>query len=140
MNAYTIGNTITATSTYPTGKLLQDPKSGGIFYIESGYKYPVTDKILLSTKFKGKKITKGTTLELNKYIKGSPVLFEDGELLTSNSSPIVYLISQGRKRPFTNGDIFDKLGYKFTNVITVSPQLLALYPTSEAINITTPTN
>ncbi len=140
LNAYTIGNTITATSTYPTGKLLQDPKSGGIFYIESGYKYPVTDKILLSTKFKGKKVTKGTTLELNKYTKGSPVLFEDGELLTSNSSPIVYLISQGRKRPFTNGDIFDKLGYKFTNVITVSPQLLALYPTSEAINITTPTN
>jgi hypothetical protein len=140
LNSYADGQTITAASSYPTGKLLQDPKSGGIFYIESGYKYPITDKVFLTTKFKGKKITRGTTLELNKYTKGSPVLFEDGELLTSDSSPIVYLISQGRKRPFINGDIFTRLGYKFTNVIKVSPQLLAQYPTGEQITITTPTN
>lgn len=135
LNAYTLGKVITATSTYPTGKLIQDPKSGGIYYVESGYKYPITDKILLSTKFKGKKATKGTTAELNKYTKGSPVLFGDGELLMSNSVPTVYLISQGQKRPFTSGDIFLKLGYKFTNVITVSPQLLAQYPAGDAIVI-----
>lgn len=140
LSSYTDGKTITATSTYPTGKLLQDPKSGGVFYIESGYKYPITDKILLSTKFKGKKIVRGTTTELNKYTKGSPVLFGDGELLSSNSSPAIYLISQGRKLPFASGDIFLSLGYKFSNVITVSPQLLALYPTGNPIIIKTPTN
>jgi hypothetical protein len=140
LSAYTTGTTITATSTYPTGKLMQDPKSGGIFYIESGYKYPVTDKVLLSTKFKGQKIVRGTTLELNKYTKGSPVLFSDGELLNSNSSQTVYLISQGRKLPFGSGDVFLSLGYKFSNVITVSPQLLALYPTGNPIIIQTPSN
>ena len=140
LNAYATGTTITATSTYPTGKLMQDPKSGGVFYIESGYKYPITDKVLLSTKFKGKKIVKGTTAELNKYIKGAPVLFSDGELLASNSSATVYLISQGRKLPFSNGTVFEKLGYKFSNVITVSPQLLALYPLSAPIVIQEATN
>lgn len=140
LNSYTEGKTITATSTYPTGKLLQDPKSGGIFYVESGYKYPITDKIFLSTKFKGKKIVKGTTVELNKYTKGNPILFSDGELLSSVSSPTVYLISQGKKRPFANGYIFENLGYKFSNVVKISPQLLALYPMGDTINILTPTN
>lgn len=140
LNSYTEGAIITATSTYPTGKLLQDPKSGGIFYVESGYKYPITDKIFLSTKFKGKKITKGTTIELNKYTKGNPVMFGDGELVSSNSSPAVYLISQGRKLPFLNGDVFEKLGYKFSNVITVSPQLLAMYPVGDTVIIKVPTN
>ena len=140
LNSYTEGKIITATSTYPTGKLLRDPKSGGVFYVESGYKYPVTDKVLLSTKFKEKKIVKSTTIELNKYIKGSPVLFGDGELLSSVSSQTVYLISQGRKRPFSSGDIFEKMGYKFSNVINVSPQFLALYPTSDPIIIQTPIN
>ena len=140
LDSYTTGITITATSTYPTGKLLQDPKSGGIFYIESGYKYPIIDKVLLSTKFQGKKVTKGTTTELNKYTKGAPVLFNDGELLSSSSSATVYLISQGTKRPFANGDIFEKMGYKFSNVINVSPQLLALYPTGDSVTIKTPTN
>lgn len=138
--SYTEGKTITATSTYPTGKLLQDPKSGGVFYVESGYKYPITDKIFLSTKFKGKKVTKGTTLELNKYIKGAPVSFGDGELLMSNSVSAVYLISDGRKRPFSSGEVFERLGYKFSNVITVSPQLLAQYPMGDSVIIQIPTN
>lgn len=133
--SYKVGKDVTATSTYPTGKLIQDPKSGGVFYVESGFKYPIIDKVLLSTKFKGKKITKGTTVELNKYTKGSPVLFDDGELLTSDSSPTVYLISEGRKRPFSTGTVFEGLGYKFSNVISVSPQLLANYPTGDSIII-----
>jgi len=135
LEAYKLGKEITATSTYPTGKLMQDPKSGGVFYIESGFKYPIIDKILLSTKFKGKKVSRGTTLELNKYTKGAPVLFNDGELLSSASSPTVYLISEGRKRPFSSGEIFEKLGYKFENIIKVSPQLLAQYPTGDNIII-----
>lgn len=140
LDSYKLGQNITATSTYPTGKLIQDPKSGGVFYVESGYKYPIIDKVLLSTKFKGKKVTKGTTIELNKYTKGAPILFDDGELLTSASSPAVYLISEGRKRPFASGEVFETLGYKFTNVITVSPQLLANYPAGENITIKEPTN
>lgn len=140
LSNYQLGKNVTATSTYPTGKLIQDPKSGGIFYVESGYKYPIIDKVLLATKFKGKKISRGTTIELNKYTKGAPVLFDDGELLTSASAPTVYLISEGRKRPFASGEIFETLGYKFTNVIKVSPQLLANYPTGDNIIIKEVTN
>lgn len=137
---YVVGKTITATSTYPTGELMQDPKSGGVYYVESGYKYPIIDKVLLSTKFKGKKIIKGTTSELDKYIKDAPVLFGDGELLMSSSVPTVYLISEGRKRPFLTEEAFLKLGYKFTNVITVSPQLLAQYPAGDPVIIQIPLN
>lgn len=138
--SYTEGKIITATSTYPTGKLLQDPVSGGVYYVESGYKYPITDKIFLSTKFKGKTVTRSTTIELNKYIKGAPVLFDDGELLMSNSVSTVYLISEGRKKPFSSGEVFEKLGYKFSNVITVSPQLLAQYPMGDMVIIQTIVN
>lgn len=140
LSSYLEGREITATSTYPTGKLIQDPKSGGVYYVESGYKYPITDKAFLGTKFKGYKINKGTLAELDKYIKGSPVMFDDGELLMSNNVSTVYLISGGKKRPFTSGEIFEKLGYKFSNVITVSPQLLAQYPMGDPVIIQIPTN
>lgn len=135
LESYKIGVDVTASSTYPTGKLLQDPKSGGIYYVESGFKYPIIDKILLSTKFRGKIITKATTIELAKYTKGTPVLFGDGELVMSATLPSVYLISEGRKRPFLSGQTFESLGYKFSNVITVSPQLLANYPMGDAVII-----
>lgn len=133
LTSYQTGKTITATSTYVTGVLMQDKKGGGVFYVENGTKAPIIDKIFLSTKFKGKKILKVTTKELNTYTKISPVLFSDGTLLKTDSFPTVYLISNGQKRPFADEAAFNKLGYNSKNVISVSSQLLYNYPLGELI-------
>jgi len=130
---YNVGKTITATSTYVTGALLQDTKTGGIYYVVDGTKAPLTDKILLTTKFKNKKIIKATPKELDKYTKVSPVLLDDGTLVKTDSYPIVYLISNGQKRPFASGEIFTSLGYNFSNIITVSSKFLYNYSQGEMI-------
>lgn len=133
LSNYQVGKTITATSSYVTGALLQDIKSGGVFYIENGVKAPLTDKALLTTKFQGKKIVKVTAKILAAYQKTDPVLFDDGTLLKTSSFPIIYLISNGQKRPFADETIFSNLGYNTKNVITVSSQFLSLYPIGEQI-------
>ena len=133
LDIYSLGKPITATSTYVTGVLMQDTKTGGIFYVVDGTKAPLTDKILLNTKFKGKKIIKTSTKVLNTYTKISPVLFDDGTLVKTDSFPVVYLISNGQKRPFLDGSIFTKLGYNSKNIITVSSQFLYNYPLGDPI-------
>ncbi|MHB8903779.1 MAG: hypothetical protein ACYC40_01585 [Patescibacteria group bacterium] len=130
---YQIGKAITATSTYVTGALLQDIKSGGVFYVENGVKAPLTDKALLTTKFLGKKIVRVSPIILAAYPKTDPVLFGDGTLLKTENFPRVYLISNGQKRPFTTESGFSSLGYNFQNVITVSSQFLSLYSIGEEI-------
>lgn len=135
INAYQEGAPLTATSTYPTGALLQDKKSGGVFWVMDGKKSPLVDPIFLKTKFKNKKIIKATPEELEKYERISPALFDDGELLKSADAPAVYLISNGKKRPITSGKIFEKLGYKWENIITVPPKILYLYPDGEVLNL-----
>lgn len=133
MAIYSIGKTITSTSTYVTGALLQDTKTGGIYYVIDGTKAPLIDKILLTTKFKDQKIIKAAAGELDKYTKVSPVLLDDGTLVKTDNYPIVYLISNGQKRPFANEEVFTGLGYKFNNIITVSSQFLYNYQQGEAI-------
>jgi len=133
LSYYTDGEVLKATSVYPAGALLQDPKSGGIYFVQNGIKAPIIDKIFLNTMFKGQPILKPTAAELAQYTKTTPVVFNDGELLKSNSANTVYLIVNGQKRPFLSGNDFEKLGYKWTNVITVSPQLLYLYPLGDAV-------
>jgi hypothetical protein len=128
LSYYQNGLNLTASSTYPTGALLHDPDSGGVYFVQDGIKAPIIDKVLLEKKFPGQNIIKATRTELALYTKVSPLLFEDGELLKSNSSNAVYLIVNEQKRPFLSGDDFEKLGYKWSNIITVSPQLLYLYP------------
>lgn len=135
LDSYQNGQAITATSSYPTGALLQDAKTGGVFYVENGYKYPIPDKAFLSTMFKGKQIIRTSALELSNYVTGETMMFPDGELLKSDSSPAVYLIEDGSKHLFANGQIFETLGYNWDNVISVSAQLLAKYPLGENVGL-----
>ncbi|MFA5886647.1 MAG: hypothetical protein WC863_02590 [Patescibacteria group bacterium] len=129
---YKIGKTITATSTYVTGVLLQDSKNGSIYYVEDKTKAAV-DKILLTTKYVGKKILKKTTKELETYKTIAPVLLDEGQLAKTDNFPTIYLISGGRKRPFADDQTFNRLGYNPKNVITASSQFLYNYDMGETI-------
>jgi len=133
LDAYATSSTITATSTYPLGALIMSTKTGGVYFVNEGNKAPIIDKVLLKTKFKGRRVLKASETELAKYTKISPVLFDSGELLKSNTNTDVYLIDNGKKRPFLSGTDFEALGYNWTNVITVSPQLLYLYPEGDPV-------
>lgn len=132
INAYTEGKAITATSTYPTGALLQDKTTGGVYWIMDGEKAPLQDRALLA-KFKNRKIIPVTTGELAEYKTIAPVAFTDGELITSPTTKAVYLLENGKKRPFLSAEAFENRGYKWGNIISVSPQFLAKYEIGEAI-------
>jgi len=125
---YQTGTTITAKTTYVTGALLQDTKTGGVYYVENGTKAPLVDRIFLTTRFKDKPIVRVSPEILNTYPTVDPVKFNDGVLLKSDSFPTVYLISNGEKRPFTDEAIFNSLGYKMENILTVSSKILSFYP------------
>ncbi len=131
---YNRGEEITIKSTYVTGALLQDISNGGVYYVENGNKAPLLDRILLDTKFKGQEIIKVSPEVLDKYPKINPVLFPDGSLLKSTTAATVYLISDSLKRAFPTEEVFNRLGYRFDNVITVPPQLLYLYQQGDSIN------
>ena len=135
ISGYTIGKAITATSTHVTGALMQDTKTGGVYYVENGTKAPIQDKVLLTTKFKGDKIIKTTAAVLKTYTTVSPILFPDGTLLKTSAFPIVYLISNGQKRPFADDTTFKTLGYNAGNVLSVSSQLLYNYPLGDVIQL-----
>lgn len=134
VNAYSDGLPITATSSYPTGALLQDSVSGGVYYVTEGTKAPLWDRVLLKTKFKWKSITKETPEKLASYKTVEPAIFNDGELLKSSISPAVYVIDNKKKRPITSGKIFEELGYSWKNVITVPVKILALYADGDPLS------
>ena len=133
INAYEEGSPITATSSYPTGALLQDNSTGGIYYVSDGTKAPLWDAVLLKTKFKWKSITPVPPEKLASFKTVEPAIFNDGELLTSDISPAVYVIDNKQKRPITSGKIFEELGYKWDNIISVPTKILDLYPDGPAV-------
>lgn len=126
LSGYKSGAVINANATYLTGALLQDSKSGEIFFVENGTKAPV-DPVLLKTKYQGQTVTKKPEAELRAYTTVAPILFPEGTLTKTENYPTVYLISGGKKRPFLQESTFNELGYDMRNVITASSQFLYHY-------------
>lgn len=133
INSYQDGKEITVASAHPTGALLQNQKTGGVYFVTEETKAPIIDKIFLSTKFKNKTIFPVSEAELDSYQTVGAVLFGNGELLKSSDSPAVYLIQDGQKRAFLTGNIFEELGYQWKNVITVPEKVINLYANGEVI-------
>lgn len=130
---YADGENITENSSYPTGALLQNKKTGGVYWVSEETKAPVIDRLFLKTSFKYKAIHPVSPEKLDKYKTTTPYLFGDGELLKGPLSAAVYLVDGGKIRAFTSGKLFEDLGYKWANIILVSDKIIKLYSEGDPI-------
>lgn len=127
------GKPITALSAYPTGALLQDTATGGVYYVENGDKFPIWSKEIMNDRYPKKRIIRVSSEELERYPTGLPVTFSDGTLVKEKESPTVYVISRGMRRPVPSEEAFRKLGYSWGTIITTSREALAIHPEGEPL-------
>lgn len=132
---YPKGEPITIKSTYPTGALLQNKKTGGVYFVQNGIKHPIWTKTLLNLYYQHKKLTPVAEDELEKYQTSEAVKLKDGELVRSFEDPAVYVISDGLKRPIISAQAFTSLGYQWQNVVFIEEKILGLHPLGEVLDI-----
>lgn len=136
----------------PVGELMQDTKTGGIYHVIGSVKHPILERAVLLSNFPSRRIKPASQELLSSYSLGDPVLFEDGTLVTSPTSPDVYVISNGQKRAIASEHAFISLGYQWSNIIQSQGATLTLHIPGELIDLgsiedealplalTTPTN
>jgi hypothetical protein len=124
---YVLGDPVTMSDSYPTGGLLQDKTTGGVYYVKSGKKYPIWSKDVMLYNYPGKKITPVSQKTLNKYETGEPVWPKDGTLIKTKESEFVYVIS-GEERRLILPDALTKLGYDKKTVLILPNSLMNLIP------------
>ena len=133
INTYQEGKPITVDDAYPTGALLQDKKTGGVYWVAGGVKAPLTDPLFLKTKFKKKKIIRVASGALDKYQTVTPVRFDDGDLLKLEGGFAVYVAEGLSLRPINSAQTFEDLGYQWSNIITVPQNIFYLYIIGEPL-------
>ncbi len=134
LEPYAEGDMITLKSAYPTGALLQDNKTGGVYFVENGVKRPIVSAEIMKTNYPNKKISAISPSALEKYAGAEPVKFRDGELITSpGSDRAIFAVSNGQRRPIVSGAVFEQLGYSWKRVIYTSDAAVNLHPLGEAI-------
>lgn len=132
--SYPNGESITVATSFPQGVLMKTADAKGVWYVEDGVRRPLIDGVLLKLYFKGRAIKTVTEKTLVANTEGSPYTLQDGELVKGASSPAVYVVEHGVLRPIPSGEIFESVGWKWKNVITVPDKLLSLHPTGDAFS------
>jgi len=131
--AYEEGTPITSETVYPQGALLQDTKTGGVFFVENGSKAPIMSREILNTKFKNLSIQPAEPGELDAYATIEPVSFPDGTLIGETGKPDVYVVSNGERLPIPNGETFLSYGWSWERVIKTNERSVAIHPLGEPI-------
>ncbi len=134
LEPYSDGDLITLKSAYPTGALLQDKKTGGVYFVEGGKKSPIIDASIMKADFPNKKIFVVSPDTLEKYETAAPLKFKDGDLITSpGANKAVFVVSNGQRRPIVSGDVFEQLGYSWKRVIWTTDAVLNMHPLGLAV-------
>ncbi|MDP1709282.1 MAG: hypothetical protein Q8L21_00135, partial [Candidatus Komeilibacteria bacterium] len=129
------GDHITIESAYPAGGLLQDKKTGAVFYVENGKKQGIIDRSIMLINFKKRKPSPVASDELAKYADIGSLKLIDGALITTKESKAVYILADGVRRPIVSGEAFEKLGYRWTDVATVPAKVADLHPLGLMLDI-----
>lgn len=131
---YADGDMITLKSAYPTGALLQDSVTGGVYFVEDGKKSPIIDATIMKADYPDKRISVVAPSTLEKYETAAPLKFKEGDLITgSGADRAVYVISNGQRRPIVSGDVFEQLGYSWKRVIWTTDAVLAIHPIGPSV-------
>lgn len=124
---YADGPKITTDTSFPQGIVAKDTKTNELWYIEDGARHAIADKIFLKLYFRGRTIRSLTSKALEKYALSDPYRLHDGELVKGKSSTGVYVVENGILRAIPSADVFETVGWKWTNVIVVPDKILASY-------------
>lgn len=115
----------------PDGNLIKD-SSNNVYFVENGKRRIFTSAQLFSfLKYSWTKVK--ADAQASSYLDGDTMRYPDGTLIKSQVSPSVYMMDGGKKRTFTSGTLFEKLGYKWSNIATIDDTELKSYPTGNNI-------
>ncbi|MBT5808570.1 hypothetical protein HOI18_04840 [Candidatus Uhrbacteria bacterium] len=131
LDPYEETESITTTSVYPQGALLQDKISGGVFYVENGQKYPIHSREILQNRFGMLSIVPVEHEDLESYKRTDAVLFADGTLVAAEGSPDVFVISEGKRHLIEDEITFKLYGWSFDKVIWTNERSVLLHPLAE---------
>lgn len=137
LDAYREGAHITIDSIYPQGHLLQNSATGGVYFVMDGVRHPIISKALLTINYDGWRIHPTDPTELESYPLGDKVVLPDGTLVKASDAPDVYVISNGDRLPIISADIFESMGWKWSNILTVDRSTIELHPLGD--NVDSPT-
>lgn len=134
LTAYTDGELITTTNKQIRGTLMQDKKTGAVFFVSGNTKKPIISPEILSARFPREQKSLASSDILTKYQTGSPISFPDGTLIGLRGSSEVFVVEDGKRRPIKDAATFLTYGWKWHQIYWTNERSVLLQPLGEILS------
>lgn len=119
-------------------KIVTDPK---VYFLLNDKKYWISSEpVFKALRYKWEWIEDVDRQLLDKYPDGGEIFdvekHRDGTVVKYASSPQVYILESGQKRPIASEQEFNNLGYRWDRIVVISEN--EVYPTVPETPVTTP--
>ncbi len=117
---------------YPSGTLLQDNTTGGVYLIQFGEKRPITSQTALLSRYNPNLIIPVDPSVLNAYPEGTPISFANYSLLQDEDG-VIYLLVDDVLKPIASMDDFRAIGFVEDELIVVANDDLNGFTVGETV-------
>ncbi|MDP2693007.1 MAG: serine hydrolase [bacterium] len=132
---FSLGKTITEDTTTPLGRVLRIKENKQLYFINDGKYYSITDENIAKINYPNIAIENASATELANFVSGEPLKLKDGTLFGITGSNKIYVVATGKKRHIASEDIFNSLGYSWTNIIWVDEFTGLNHPTGQPLYV-----
>jgi hypothetical protein len=134
---YPDGEKITAAlAGKPQGVLYRIRETGGVFWLdEQNVQHPILTPEILRARFPYTRPQPIKAVAANRFVKGEPLPFPDGMLVSDRKTKKVFVISNGERRPIANMQVFRAYGFRWKNVIQTHERALNLHPLGQPLTL-----
>jgi hypothetical protein len=121
-----VGETLKASQGYPVGATLKGSTG------QEAWVTPTGTRPFFSRNVRNSYLVRDVELAgpADAQVAGAmsdPIGFRDGTLVRVADAATIYFISDGKRRPFSSSKVFARMGFKTSNIRTVTPTELALH-------------
>lgn len=126
---------ITEKTVFPQGALVKSTKSSTVWYVEASVKHAITDMAFIKLYFYGRPIRTVAQSKIDGYKTGETYQLHDGELVRAKTVPAVYVVEGGKLRPIPSAEVFETLGWKWQNVVSLPDRVINSYTVSDPFTL-----
>ncbi len=132
---YPIAKDIDENTEFPQGVLMQDKTTKKVWYVDDDGKHLIPSAAILNLYFKNWKPKQVTTKTLDAYASAPDYTFHNAELVKGDKTTTVYVVDEGALRPIPSAAVFEGMGWKWKNIVTVPDKLISSYPIGDTFNL-----
>jgi len=119
---------------YPDNTLFRATGDPTVYLMKNSQKHQfVSAQSFLKLGYKWANVLSVDPIEISLAPTGSIITYTDGTLVRADNSSVAFLVEKGSVRPFLNAEIFLARGYKWSQVLTISADELAYYPSGQYV-------